>query len=280
MKNKYLVSCDLDDTLLTSKKKISRKNKKFANRFVKNGNFFLINTGRPWQGAYMFHQALEMSNEPMVVSNGAAIVYFDEKYNITSAKTFSISVQDVISVYQDLKKYSIAFMTYSLYNYYYSKRSLIPDYLIHLHEKISHHEGELDSIIEEEQLGMQVYAKKENKEIVENILKEEYPQLGFTFWGYHNDIAAFEIYSKHASKGQALEFLAKELKVTKTISYGDNLNDFDMLMKADYGVAMVNGCEEIKAVTNYHTKRNFNHSGVSHHLNKLLKRIEKNESFN
>ena len=42
---KYLVACDLDDTLLTKDKKITNKTLRFIKKFTDSGNYFVLCTG-------------------------------------------------------------------------------------------------------------------------------------------------------------------------------------------------------------------------------------------
>lgn len=78
--DKYLISVDLDDTLLTSEKIITQRSREYIRKITNEGHRFIINTGRPFQGAVRYLKALGIC-EPMVVNNGGAIVYFDETYS-------------------------------------------------------------------------------------------------------------------------------------------------------------------------------------------------------
>ena len=48
-KDKYIICCDLDDTLLRSDKTISDYTKQKINEICLNGNYFVMNSGRPYQ---------------------------------------------------------------------------------------------------------------------------------------------------------------------------------------------------------------------------------------
>ena len=56
--DKYLVCIDLDSTFLKDDKSISEYAKEYVTRFVNKGNYFIINTGRPHQGAVEFLKEL------------------------------------------------------------------------------------------------------------------------------------------------------------------------------------------------------------------------------
>ena len=72
---KYLVVSDLDDTLLTKKKKITKKSLRFIKKFVREGNYFVFCTGRPLTGAMQYWEMLSKNKiyMPIITSNGGAI---------------------------------------------------------------------------------------------------------------------------------------------------------------------------------------------------------------
>ena len=79
MKNKYLVTTDLDETLLDSNSRILDESISFIQSFINDGNHFLINTGRPHQSAINFLKMMGV-HEPMICSNGSAIVTYSDDY--------------------------------------------------------------------------------------------------------------------------------------------------------------------------------------------------------
>lgn len=74
-----------------------------------------------------------------------------------------------------------------------------------------------------------------------------------------------------ASKGNALKFLAKELAIApeEIVAIGDNHNDIGMLTFAGLGIAMGNAHDEVKATANYVTSRN-SEDGVAVALEKMV----------
>ena len=74
-KDKYIICCDLDDTLLRSDKTISDYTKQKINEICLNGNYFVMNSGRPYQGMSDFIERLELKDMPVSCYNGAAIVF-------------------------------------------------------------------------------------------------------------------------------------------------------------------------------------------------------------
>lgn len=56
------------------------------------------------------------------------------------------------------------------------------------------------------------------------------------------------------SKVSAIRAILSREHVTKFVAIGDSLNDMYMVRDADFGIAMGNGCEEIKEVADFVTK--------------------------
>lgn len=80
-----------------------------------------------------------------------------------------------------------------------------------------------------------------------------------------------EFINKDASKGNALEALAKALNVDikNTMAIGDQENDYSMIERAGLGVAMGNAIEKIKTIADIETATN-NDSGVARALERYV----------
>lgn len=65
----------------------------------------------------------------------------------------------------------------------------------------------------------------------------------------------FEIIPRGCSKASAMEYIAGSLKLSmkETVAIGDSSNDVAMLKRADRGIAMGNGTEEVKKLADYVT---------------------------
>ncbi|WDC84245.1 HAD hydrolase family protein [Caloramator sp. mosi_1] len=77
--------------------------------------------------------------------------------------------------------------------------------------------------------------------------------------------------SRYASKGNALEYLAKYLNIglDDVIAFGDNFNDISMFKKAGISVAMGNAEGEIKRICRFVTLTN-SEDGVADFIFKHL----------
>ena len=80
-----------------------------------------------------------------------------------------------------------------------------------------------------------------------------------------------EINHSEVNKGNALKWLCKKLgiDISELIAFGDGGNDIDMIKAAGCGVAMANGCDEIKRCADVITRTN-DEEGVAYiYINKI-----------
>ena len=271
--DKYLICIDLDSTFLKEDKSISEYSKNYVRELVKAGHYFVINTGRPHQGAVQFLKELGI-NQPIIVNNGSAIVEYNKDYNeVVSYIEFPMDINIVKKFNEEIKSFSNTAAVTSLFDFYSYDFSKCPFFIIHPSTLINFHEGDIPTLLSTNPIRTEYYVKEEFvEEFIKILSKEEYKkEFDFTAWGNWDGIYSFEIASKVANKGKAMEFLAKKLGINQknTISFGDQLNDISMLEYAYDGVAILNAREEVKAIANHVTKKDNEQDGVVSYLEKL-----------
>lgn len=76
--------------------------------------------------------------------------------------------------------------------------------------------------------------------------------LSLTVSGPHNA----ELMDKRGNKGDAIEHLCSVLGITmeETAAIGDSMNDYEMIKRAGFGIAMENAMDEVKEISQYVTK--------------------------
>lgn len=80
--------------------------------------------------------------------------------------------------------------------------------------------------------------------------KKTFPQFTFTpFERYYYDI------NGQHNKASGITHICKELNcnMQDVMAFGDEMNDYDMIQKSGYGIAMGNGNDRIKEIANYIT---------------------------
>ena len=270
---KYLVACDLDDTLLTKDKKITKKTLKYIKKFTNKGNYFVFCTGRPLAGAMDYWKILSKNKiyMPIITSNGGAIYFppnfkLDNIYNridFNAFKEFSKKIQDYIICAEMRVDNKV----------YIENINQVPWWITHFSDDTIVKEGKFSEILKEGPVLANIWIK-DNYILEFNKICEEYKdKMFFRNWGHYDDRYSFEILNINASKGDAMNYLARLFDCDFTIAFGDQLNDLSMLSMANYGVAMVNAKDEVKAKAKYVTKKDFNNDGVID----FIKNMKRNE---
>ena len=274
MENKYLISVDLDDTLLTSDKIISGYTINEVQNLIKNNHHFILNTGRPHQGALKFLKALNI-HEPIIVNNGGAIITYDNDYEkIISIKTFHMNLELVRDFHKKVKHMLKNASITSVFDFYAYDIDSLPFWVVHKSPLINFHSGDIIKNLNTLPIMSEYYVKKEHEEEFEQILNsKEFSEFKYIKWGWFDDIVSYEISSKNASKGNAMLYLCDlyNIQHKNTFGFGDQLNDLSLLEKANYGVAMINGVEEIKKNAKYISDFDNNNDGVIKFINKIIK---------
>lgn len=100
---------------------------------------------------------------------------------------------------------------------------------------------------------------------------EEGGVLSLTVSGPHNA----EIMDRQGNKGDAVAHLCSLLGITleETAAIGDSMNDYEMIKRAGFGIAMENAMEEVKAVSQYVTKKQME-NGVASAISYILGEVE------
>ena len=270
-KDKYLASVDLDATLLKDDKSISDFSKKFIKDFVSQGNYFIINTGRPFQSAVNFLKELDIV-QPVIVTNGGAIVYFNETYTeVKDYKIFPMEKEIVKDFNKEIKEYLDTAIVTSIFNIYSYDFSKCPFWVIHESDMVKFIEGDIASLLDYDPIRSEYYVKEKYVNNFLEILNKDKYKAHFNVidWGVHeNNIHSFEVTSKNGNKGSTMLYLARELgiPVENTFAFGDQLNDLEMIIQANDGVAMINARDEVKEKANNVTSFSNEEDGVVKYL--------------
>lgn len=284
--NKYkLIACDMDGTLLNSKREISKLNVEIIKKVKKQGIKFVIASGRHSNEIANFIKPYNI-NLDIIGLNGAEIK--NEEGNILFTQT--IPKESVCEIIQILEKNKMFYKCYSiseiiaccpdrineiLKGFVLDRHGFVgkDDDIRKYYIKLCGNCKRVDSIID--------YIINNNLPILKiEVLstdKAELMRLKNLIIGtkdtvitssYKNNI---EITNSQVNKGAALEMFAKKngIKKEQIISFGDNLNDMEMIGLSGVGIAMANGLEEIKSIADHVTLSN-DENGVFHGICKYI----------
>lgn len=262
-----LIAMDMDGTLLTEEKIISKKTKEAIMKAKEKGIKIVLASGRPLEGIERYLEELELrSGEDYVLSFNGCLVQNTVTKEIILKTTLKGS--DLHYLYDISKKIGVNIHAFS-------KQGCITPVVT----KYSELEGSINGI---PVLEIDYDEIDDNEDITKvmmvdepNILDEAIKALPKEVYEEYTVVRSapyfLEFLNKNGNKGVGVKALVEHLGITQqeVICMGDAGNDLHMIEYAGLGVAMENAFEEVKQVANYITKSNEN-DGVAHVIEKFI----------
>ena len=263
-----LIATDLDGTLLNNNSEISNYNKKVLKKLMNNGIEIIFSTGRPFEGMKRYKDIIENDNHS-IVFNGAIIADSNGDF-IYNKPINKDTAMYIIDIYNKYKHKDIYLHVYSgnqyivseedIYFKRYIEKENITDTVIGLNNAKDFYFSKMLFIGER-------YILETIQDEVKNNIKAD---ISFSHTNF------LEILAYGINKGSALKWLCdiKGIKREEIVAFGDNYNDIEMLLFADYGIAAQNATQNLKQVADI--------IGVScdehllfHVINKIIPNLDK-----
>ena len=253
---KTLFISDLDGTLLNSESKLTDTSVSLLNRAIANGINFSIATARtPSTVSYLLKDV--KARLPYIVMTGAAIWNpLTDKFS-NPVYLGSKSASEILGIFikHDLPVFIYKLKEDKIHIYHYSALSSLETEFINQRDKSKYKEFHLNIEIEKLPLLMDevslFYAMQPSAE-VEAVFNEVRNKIDCNPVFYHDifgeEIGLLEIFSKDASKANALKKLKSQFGFERVIAFGDNVNDIPMMKEADVAVAVENAKDEVKDI--------------------------------
>lgn len=265
---KMLVT-DLDGTLLNEEKKVTETTKKYLNELKSKGYIIVIASGRTYSSILDITENAEFTSY-LITDNGACI--YDRNNNETLMH-HKITKESILKIMEFYNK-DFEYIDFCSKNACYKLLSLS-----NYNESIEIVKENALKEIEKIEINHLAISMKENsmvKELFEK-LKNTLTELDISLMqdSFRNKIT-LEVLPKNCSKKNAIEHLAKILKIEKNniIVFGDGLNDIEMIENCGYGVALKNALPEVKKVADDITTHDYNEDGVINYLKENLDKME------
>lgn len=253
-----IVFFDVDGTLMTPKNQLPKSTKLGIKRLKENGHIPVIATGRPPKMLESVAKELEIEN--YISLNGQHIVLDDEVIFTNPLPTDALEELIELS-YQQGDRTFLMTADRVIGNTFMSEM-MDPEFLTYVYKHFSDVPNEvtmkLFKHMTEKPLSRERYEDEDilmafvhNLEETDVIYQNHSSSLHFT----RATPLLGEAIMKGSHKATGMEKVLDhfELSVSDAVAFGDSLNDIEMLKYAEIGVAMGNGREELKAVSDYVT---------------------------
>ncbi len=286
--DKWLITVDLDGTFLGNGGNLAEPNFNFhpnnlevIKKLEEQGHKVAIVTGRPWKDTQKVYEALGLKS--MIANFNGAYIHNPTSDNFMPL-SFSINpaLLRELLLEEELKE-SLGSILIETMNHTYSNTNNVDDLVAKTFARREHYSIEPwtngDKLAEPP---LSVLAEIKLKEGFDhhNLLHKLNRKFGnslfFRFWNgtstEGNDWVMLEINQKASNKGTAMKYIAQyyNIPLTKTIAFGDGMNDREMLIDAAIGVAMKNAKGTVKTYANDITDYTNEEGGVGKYLEEFF----------
>lgn len=267
MKYKLLVT-DIDDTLLTTDKRITGTVKNALTRAQDSGVKLAIASGRLPIGVKPYVDALGIRERGgyYLAFNGGLILDADD--NIVHGTVLEHKYLE--SVYHAVHPYNVTVLAHqhdkiftdnNQNSYAYTEPEALHLPLNIVDDLLSFVDWDLHKIL--------IAGEPEILVELEPVLKARF---GDELDIFRSAPFFLDIMPRGVNKGVGVTYIAEKLGIgmDEVIACGDSFNDISMIRAAGLGVAMNNAEEELKAVADYVTERDCDHDGIAEVVEKYI----------
>lgn len=260
---KKIFFIDLDGTLMTDDKKISRKNREALRRAVDEGNYIALATGRAIASARNIARDLGLTRPGcyLVAYNGATIYDFSADCVLSSKK---LPIEYAEYLYNEAHAAGIYIQTYSDTQVLAQARTKELLYYIERTKMPYRIEKDMWSMLNEEPPKM-LLLDLNGKDRLEQFRNAHLDWEKGKCISFFSCPQYLEYCPEGATKGFGVQFLRKFLNIPheNTVAIGDQENDIAMIQAAYTGVAMQNAEQRVKDCADYVSVNDNNHDGVA-----------------
>ena len=266
-----IIACDLDETLISRDRSISKENIEAIQRAKQAGVRFVPATGRGYNSVRNELKTLglyDLENEYVISYNGGAITENkDERVLHFQGITFKEA--------QDLYIRGLSYDHICIHIYTPDQvwvRNFYPEEVEYLacRQPCTEIFGDDIEFLKEKEIVKAIYMNTDYDYLrkIQSQITDLTMDLDVSF----SSNRYMEFNHKGVSKGKGLHKLADLLGVDirDTIAIGDNYNDLSMIKQAGLGVGVANTVEAMKKECDYITKADCDHSAIAEVINRFI----------
>ncbi len=246
-----LIAIDLDETLLTTEKTVSKGNAKALQKADEMGVRIVIATGRGIVNVQDTLEAIgfdDKENEYVISFNGGAVT---ENKGTEFLYTDGLSFEFASELYKRGLNYDVGMQVYTkediyAYNYSEAERAYLEPEI----QVTEIFDENLDFLKDTEII--KILFMNLDQEYLGKI-EEELKDITVDSDVSYSSNRYIEFNHKGVNKGAALQFLADRLGIdmSETLVIGDNYNDWSMFKVAGFAVGVDNMVEELRSEVDY-----------------------------
>ncbi|MBE5867849.1 MAG: Cof-type HAD-IIB family hydrolase [Lachnospiraceae bacterium] len=260
---RYALFSDLDDTLLRSDKSISSAMHQGIFAYADQGNYFILNTGRPLSSVIKVREKLQLDHPGCryaIAYNGALIYDFE---TCTYLSDLRLSPDDVDRITQICDQWGLHIQAYD--DEYLLARRPGPEldyYTARTMMQVRYVEDLADAIPKGP--NKMLCISLDNHQKLEELRSHIDSLMGDRITSLFSNDKYLEFLPADAGKGKALVYLRDYLHLPASHTYaaGDQENDLTMIEAAGWGVAVANAIEPVKAAARIVTEKDCDHDGL------------------
>ncbi|MCR4831634.1 MAG: Cof-type HAD-IIB family hydrolase [Pseudobutyrivibrio sp.] len=271
MFNRKLLAVDMDGTLFNDDKTISKENLEAITKLLDNGHAFAFNTGRPNHALKEILSVYdEFKRDDVFILGYQGVIGTEMNSDVTLFEDH-LDNDDALEVISEVLRCGFTVVTFDNSHIY----TFNDNWFVESYKKLS---GEslvyLNDISElkDKNITKLIAIDYDHPEHLQAFKDEHADVYDDRFESFFSHYAFLEYIKKGTGKGDGIKKLAEHLGIpmSNVVTVGDERNDISMVEVAGVGVAMANGREELKAVADYVTENDNNHSGIAEVINKFF----------
>lgn len=250
---KKLVVFDIDGTLITNDHQLLDETAEAIKTLQNNDHMVMVATGRSYPIAKSVLDEAGITHS--ILSNGA--VAFAENKQIYSNPLDKESMMKLIEVSDE---HQIDLVFNGLMETKLRNKDFHPETKLAM-ESFGQALPDIDVSFHEKEDVYQIVALLSEEKM--SAYNDKFPEFRFVRWHEYG----VDVLPENGSKAETLKVVAKQYGFNREdiIAFGDGNNDMEMIQYAGIGVAMGNGRDELKEVSDFVTLTN-NDGGICHAL--------------
>ena len=265
-----LIALDLDDTLLNDSREISDENVHVLRRAASLGIYVVLCSGRAEDAILPFVRRLDLagtqSGRYIIAVNGCSIFDMHKRERIYNKKVPADVLLYADRMAREMGYYSEVYGPDVIYAEKSTEWTRLDSEMCNVRLEVV---GDYENFLRQGFVKMLIAGEPDKLQVLQKKLRDG---LGTRANIFVSKPYFLEVLPANCGKGQAVNFLADHLGITRkeTIGFGDSMNDEDMIRECGYGVAMCNGFEEIKELADFVTEKTNDENGVGDFLKKYV----------